>query len=241
MIAFGVAGLGLAFVLFALAASLLAPDNARWSEESVRQEFAESWDGKAPRASFALEAGAGSFSIEDTTGELVAVSTRSSIGEYRMVHHTSGDIEEVSLRLDGRRTGWRLGRHENQAEIRLNSSPAWDIRVDVGAARVEFDLAPFLVDRLRLNTGAASVNMRLGGRAKNADVTVHAGASSVTVEIPDSVGCEIRVTAPLSSKHFDDFIKVEKGLYRTDNFERASSRIVLRIEAGVSGIRVKRV
>jgi hypothetical protein len=48
------------------------------------------------------------------------------------------------------------------------------------------------------------------------------------------------VDAPLSSKGFPGFAKVKDGTYRTDNYESATRRVNVGIDAGVSSIRVAR-
>jgi hypothetical protein len=142
--------------------------------------------------------------------------------------------------MEGRRRGWHIAGFDNEAIVRLNALPSWDMDVEVGAAKVDFDLSSFNVRHLRLSCGAATVRLKIGSRAEEADLRVNAGASSIHIEIPQTAGCEIRVDAPLSSKHFDGFSKVRSGLYRTPNYESAARKIMLSVDSGVSSVRVDR-
>jgi hypothetical protein len=128
----------------------------------------------------------------------------------------------------------------NRAEIRLNETPRWDIDVDVGAAKVEADLTPFIVEKLYVDVGASSLRLKLGGRAETCEVNVDAGASSIKISVPESLGCEVRIDAPVSSKHLPGFQGGGNGVYRTDNFDSSDHKIFMRVDAGVSSIRVTR-
>ncbi len=63
------------------------------------------------------------------------------------------------------------------------------------------------------------------------DVTrfkIEAGASDIDILIPDSVGCEINSDAALSSKNYEGFNKINKDIYRTENFNTAKKENVYR-------------
>ena len=122
----------------------------------------------------------------------------------------------------------------------LNPAPLWDMRFEVGAAKVDVDASPFRVGTLRVNSGAADVRLKLGGLADDTHVAIHCGASSIKVLVPDSSGCEVKIDAPLSSKSLHGFEKRGDGWYRTENFDMAARRISINIGAGVSSIKVDR-
>jgi hypothetical protein len=204
------------------------------------QELSKPYDAAVHRASFTFRSGAGSFVIEDTTSHLFEASIHSSIGEYVCEEEKSGDMEHVTVKLEGNRHKW-WGRMNNEARIRLNPAPIWDMRFDVGASAMDIDLSPFAVERLVVSAGAASVKLTLGNKAEEARVSFKTGASSMEVRIPDSVGCEIRAKMPLSRKDFRGFTKMESGVYQTANFENASKKIYIDAQSGVSSLSVRRV
>ena len=127
----------------------------------------------------------------------------------------------------------------NQARIRLNPLPVWDMRFEVGASSMDVDLSRYAVERLVVSAGAASINLTLGDKVKEARVSLKSGVSSLRLHIPDSVGCEIRAETPLSSKDFRGFTKVHSGVYQTDNFERSAKKIYIDMHAGVSSLSVR--
>ena len=108
------------------------------------------------------------------------------------------------------------------------------------AVRQALRRSPDAVRRLNVDAGAASIEIRLGARADTCRVDVETGASSVTLLVPTSVGCEVRTEAALSSKSLKDFQKINSGLYRSPNFDDTPSRMYISVESGLSSITVKR-
>jgi hypothetical protein len=71
-------------------------------------------------------------------------------------------------------------------------------------------------------------------------VNIHAGVSSISVQVPESAGCEISSESGLSSKTFNGFVEGGDGNYRTANFDTASRKIFVYFKAGVSSLKVVR-
>ncbi len=240
----------LVLLALGLAVFVLGAFNFGWSwhphgwEANAReydQEFNQPLDTSVHRASFTFQSGAGTFVLEDTTNELLAASTHSSFGEYVLNTEKREDLERVTLQMEGNQHGWWGGRVRNNARIRLNSAPIWDMRFEVGASAINADLSPYAVERLDVSAGAADVKLTLGDKAEVARVSVKSGVSSLQVRIPESVGCEIHAETPLSHKDFRGFTKMNSGVYQTDGFENASRKIYLEVHAGVSNVSVRRV
>lgn len=204
------------------------------------EHFTEPYESGVDRASLVFEAGAGHFLIEGTTDQLIDASTITDFGKYSLERVSGMHSEQLWLRLKKARWNWNFGRSRNRADVRLNPNPTWDMKFKVGAASVDFDLSPYETEDIRLDGGAASIQLRLGERAAETKLRLKAGVSSISIEVPSSSGCEISVEAPLSSKHFSDFEKVSSGTYRTANFDTATHRIYIDVEAGISSLRVSR-
>ncbi|MBE0557816.1 MAG: hypothetical protein IH628_11340, partial [Proteobacteria bacterium] len=61
------------------------------------------------------------------------------------------------------------------------------------------------------------------------------------IEVPQDAACAISIDAPLSSKDFDGFRKVRSGRYETENFDERDGAIWIKVNAGVSKVRVRRM
>lgn len=207
---------------------------------AMDQEFTEPFAGTIRKASFSLEAAAGTFVVEDTTQQLVEASVHSSIGKYRLERSGEGEVVNVRLSREEKRVHLRSGRMKNRVEVKLNANPLWDMDFDVGAAQCDLDLTPYKTERVKIDAGAASVRLKLGTLAPDTRVDIDAGASSLKIAVPESAGCEIEVDAGLSSKSFPGFEKMKSGTYRTEDFEAAGHKIYISVDAGVSSIKVAR-
>ena len=210
------------------------------SGEGFQQKFEEPIAPNTEKATFRLRSGAGRFYIRDTTNQLVKAETEVNFGKYTLTREQSDNSAYVTLDFRGRNRGWNFGNGRNHVDVRLNSNPSWTINLEVGAASGNFDLSPFKVEELRLDAGASSMRIRLGDRSEETRVTVKTGASSTSIEVPQKVGCEVRLQTALSGKRIRGFEKISNNRYQTSNFESASKKIYIEVSAGVSQIRVDR-
>jgi hypothetical protein len=208
--------------------------------EGRTQTFTEPYDGISEKAELRFQSGAGKFTIQGTSDQLIDVSTQTTFGRYILDHeHWSGG-DRIELRFSGKSPAWFLSGMRNRAEIRLHPNPTWDLDIDIGAASLDADLTPFKIDEVTIDGGAASYKIKLGDRSDEARLHIRTGASSVDIEVPQTVGCELNIIAPLSGKTFHGFEKVGKRVYQTEGFEEATKKIYIDIEAGVSSFRVER-
>ncbi len=207
---------------------------------TISQTLIESWSDAAPYASLHFEGGAGRFTIEDTTSDYVNVEVHSSISSYTLLRERVGDTDQFRVSMGDGSIHWEGGTAKNRVSMRLNPTPIWDVRIEAGAAKLDFNLRPYRVRSLTLEAGAADIDVRLGDLCDTSDVRVETGASSVTLRIPSSTACELRTESALSSKNFEGFNKIESGLYRTSNFNDAKKRMTIRIESGLSKLTVER-
>ena len=240
LVAAAVAALVLGFVLVSL--FNMTWFDGEWNNAPITetQEMNESFDPSIKQATFTMESGAGSFSIGDTTAQLVNVKTESSFGTYRLERDQDAEGVRVSLELDGNHAAWPPGRIRNQVQVSLNPVPVWDVRLDVGATKLNCDLQAFRVNRLQVNAGAASIHLTLGDRQPETSVEIDAGASSIVLRVPASAGCEVHLDAPMSSKKLPGFTREGDGRYVTDNFESATQKVHVGVDAGVSSVNVER-
>ena len=152
-----------------------------------------------------------------------------------------GDKSTITMDMKKRHFVFSDNEHsKNKTLIKLNTSPVWDLNFEVGAAAINFDFSPYKTDKIEIKMGAASLKAKLGNKSDVTNMYVKAGVSSVDILVPESSGCEIQCKTALSSKEFDDFIKVNSNLYRTANFDSAKKKIYLDIDTGISSIHVSR-
>lgn len=202
--------------------------------------FHQEYNDSIKTASLNFNGGAGEFRLLAPTEKLVEINTVGYEGNYKLKRDDEGTRSNIYF--DMKNTKVKFGNHnyQNNVEMSLNSKPDWEINFDVGAASVDLDLTPYKVSKIDIDMGAAALMIKLGDLADITRFKIDAGASDIDILIPDSVGCEIKSDAALSSKNYEGFTKISKDLYRTANFSTSTKKIYIDIDCGVSSIDVRK-
>lgn len=209
-------------------------DTDEWND----QQLYESYDSTINNAVLDLDAVAGEFTIEETSDYLIKFDRQGNVGKYYLEADNAGSAAVLKLTMGNRTI--RKKNISNKATISLNPNPVWDMKIDAGAAKIDFDLTQFKVDRIDIDGGASSVKIRLGDKHDNTDLSIETGVSSVTIEIPESVGCEVNASSFLTSKDLEGFNKTSDGIYQTDGFTSSPKKITVKLDAAISSLVVKR-
>ena len=199
-------------------------------------------EGDLREASLNFEAGAGDFKLKGTTAMLFEANTRSSLGGYasNIRNNKLENSATVDFKMEENKVEIKDGNLRNEVSMSLNEKPIWNVDLAIGAGKANFDFSKHQVKSVKVSTGVADVDLRLGDRTETTNVTVESGVASVTIEVPESVGCEVRVDGALNIKNLDDLERVNDGLYRSPGFEQASKKIIIRYDAGMSKLKVRR-
>ncbi|NOX87215.1 MAG: hypothetical protein GXO86_14870 [Chlorobi bacterium] len=209
-------------------------------EKNVEQSFTIPLNDTLSSAYLDLDAAAGSFVIRDTTNDLLEFEKSGSWMRYNYVLKTSEDEAKISIQPESQQNIILHNKNQNRVKISLNTLPVWDVNLDVGASAVKFDLSPFKIKDLNVDAGAASFVIKFGDLYPNTYVNIDAGASSITLKIPEESGCDLKISSVLSGKTIHGFEKIERGHYRTENFEESKNKIFIVVDAAVSSYTITR-
>ena len=190
-------------------------------------------------ATLSMEAAAGAFSLSDTTTSLLYFIQNDNSFQYKYFVKKTDDRVKINIETSEGHVGFNKN-SDNKVRIKLNERPVWDIKLEVGAAAVNFDLSPFKVKKVNLESGAASLKLKLGDEYPETRVNIEAGASEIVVKIPKESGCDLEVSAVFSGKKLDGFEKLDHGHYQTSNFNTAANKVYLEINAAVSSYSIIR-
>jgi hypothetical protein len=192
------------------------------------------------RALLSCEAGASRFAVRQGGSDLVTAAAEKTDGTYLLESTPEGDTERVTYLLRPRDSGWGPWNRENRAELLLSAAPEWELDLECGASAVELDLGGLRVGHVEITAGAARIHVRLDALVPETRLEVESGVSSLTVEVPEGAGCEIRSETALARRRFEGFEKISSGLHRTENFETAENRIYIQLNMALSAVRVER-
>ncbi len=212
-----------------------------WDDETESTEVQQlkiKYDTTFQKAQLHFEANAANIVLQDSTTELFDFQSNTKNDRYEMTSKTDSQTTQISVSSKKKRKHWGVG--GEKVTFSLNTRPVWDVNFDVGAADLDFDFSPYKTSNISLNAGASSIHLKLGALVPLTKVDIEAGASSVHIEIPKASGCEIHCDHALSSKSFKDFTQSSDNVYKTPNFETASQKIIINMDAGISDIKVVR-
>src|SRR5690606_37355834 len=186
--------------------------------------------------------GAVEYRISETSTKLIDIEANSSASSFSL----SSILTDGKAILDFKQKGTEEIRRkrlktENKAFIRLNSAPIWDIKLEIGAGAADFDLKAFKIRNVDIDGGVSSIKLIMGMPAEEiSKVDFEGGVSSLDIRIPEQAGCIIYVESALSSLKFPGFVKQENGTYLSDNYVHSSKKIEIKLENGLSSIKVSR-
>lgn len=224
-------------------------DNPNWRDNEERprhhdkansQNFSEPWVEGMKQATFNFTGGAAEFMIIQSTDNLIDANTVTRFGDYSMERVSDDSSMVINLRMTDKKITWKKGDWVNKVYIRLNQAPVWNMNFELGAGSGEFDLSPYKINKLTVESGATALDIKVKDNLPKTIIDIETGASSVTVRVPKTANCLLDLDAVLSSKDVEGFIKKDDGSYQSENFSSIGNLIDIRVSAGVSEINVVR-
>ncbi len=193
-------------------------------------------------ATLNFEGGAGEFNLKGTTDKLFEAESRSTLGgfESSIRNNRNSNTASIDFKMENNQVKLKNGDIKNKVNFKLNPKAIWNIDLGLGAGKADFDLSKHQVKSLKISTGVADLELRLGDNVEETNVEIESGVASVTLEIPKAVGCEIKIDGALNIKNLKDFTKIEDGLYRTPGYSESAHKIMISYEGGLSKVKVRR-
>jgi hypothetical protein len=127
---------------------------------------------------------------------------------------------------------------------RPNPIVAEEVSIESGVSKfTATDLGNLNFHNLKFSGGVGSYKLDFNGKFRqSADVQIEVGLGSINIYTPKSIPAKLIYDDNwLSSFSLDDdFEKTRNGVYETDDFQDASTRLTIRMEAGLGSVRVHR-
>ena len=173
-----------------------------------------------------LGVGAGTFRAEGGATELVEV--RSTRNDIVARFDREGQRTRVRLRQDTNWLPWMF-RGGADWDVKLPDDIPIALNVNAGAGTLVLDLSRLRIVDGRVSIGAAQARIVVPRPTGELTLRVHAGASSVTIEVPTGVEARIRGEGGL--------LKIE-GRAETAGFAASRDRVAVTVTGGASSVRV---
>lgn len=209
------------------------------SKMAINGTFNEPYSASVKVARLNISGGGTVYNLSDTTNQLFNAVTKDSKAKYELSKSKDDSVTVLDFHMQ-KHNGFNFDSDKNEADMRLSPIPEWEINVETGATKLDFDLSKFKVRQLKLHGGAASFNVKLGQPLAMTDVDISTGVSSVDINIPQNAACSVETDSGLSDNHFEGFNKTSDNNYETPGFASAKNKIHIHISGGLSDFKVRK-
>jgi len=133
-----------------------------------------------------------------------------------------------------------VGPADGMWRFQLSQEVPVTVKVETGASQLDMDLTDVLASHIELETGASSSNVIMPTRGASF-LDLEAGAASIDISVPEGVSGRIRIKGGLTSLNVDKnrFPQVDSHLYQSSDFDTATNRAEISVEAGLGSITIK--
>jgi hypothetical protein len=154
--------------------------------------------------------------------EWAAKVNPSSDTSPKLSQDRSGDTLNVEFNAEK-----RIGNGESMLDFTLNPQIDYkNVEVNAGAFNGTMDLSQLRVSNLDINSGASQLELRFGDTGMNTQAEVNAGASKVTLVVPEQVGLKIKVSGFTNSTNFaGDGLFLQDKEWVSPNYDSAKTKI----------------
>ena len=192
--------------------------------------------------SLRLEGGAGTYTLRG--GATSLVEARSEGGEISVRTDRRPDATEVRVQPAG---GDALfNSPPGSVDVRVASDLPASVRISGGAGDFIVDLHDVQIRDARVDTGASRLELTLPRPTGDVAVIIHAGATTLTLIVPDGVEARITTTGGILSTtalnpRFGSGTAASRNAtaYETAGYTGAKDRVTVTIEAGASSITIR--
>ena len=192
------------------------------------------------KASLAIDFGAGSLVMGETTEQLVLVDASTNFGNYSFEHKVKNKEAEIELAHNSKKVTFKNGEFENDLNISLHPEVRWTLDIETGASDCVLDLSKQQVEKLNLSGGASKMDVKMGLPMGKSVVNIETGASKVVLAIPAGAVTRLITETGLTDKSIEGLTKQKDGTYLSAGFsENAANRFEITISAGMASIEVK--
>jgi len=219
----------------------LNPGLMPFSVSAKTDSVSETRDG-VESANLSLNPGVGELNVGRLDGSSAnwleaTISHPSSLTLTQDYQVTSG---VARLKLDTKGVQVFMGNAAEHWNVNLLPQTPIMLKVDAGVGGTKLDLNGLNVTQLDLNTGVGGTEVTMPSHAGTVTATVDGGVGGLTILIPQGEPARIRSSTGVGGANINParFPRVGDNLFQSADYETATDKIDLRVDAGVGGITI---
>jgi len=225
----------------AIVVMLLASGCASGVEVGKLQTESQSVElGGAESVRVEINMGAGELDVAGGADKLLEADFTYNVAELEPeVKYSGGTLIVQHPDVEGRASLWDIDDYRYEWDLSLNDDVPMDLSIDLGAGKIDLQLAGLSLTGLDINVGAAEATIDLTGDwARDLDVTVKAGVGHATLRLPRRVGVRVTVETGIGDVDAPGLSK-EGSVYTNDAYGESAVTLRIDVKAGVGKINLE--
>lgn len=135
----------------------------------------------------------------------------------------------------------KLSSGDSSLELKLTDQVDYDMEINAGAARGTLDFSQLRVEKLDMSAGASDIELRFGDTGVHTKADLSAGASKITLVVPENVGLKIHLSGIASNTNFaGDGLFLNDKEWVSPNYGRTKTTIEMDISMGAGKVDLQR-
>lgn len=169
---------------------------------------------------------------------------------YNLTTENMGNIEAKTNNQNGKSTvtisedsgNFLTGGFSNRKfNLEIAKNVPLELSVSNGASEMDFDFTETALTKLNLSTGASSGTITFGTLATRIESSIKAGASKLTLRIPEGFAVKIINSSALTTFDYGELGLTKEGnTYTSQDYETNQKKIDINISSGASSINIDR-
>lgn len=195
--------------------------------ELSEAETVVAYDSTYHKGNLNVKFAAGSFNLFSSTAHTFRINGNSYNYDFDTLNHSKA--KGIDLTISSPAGKWQKGKDSDKfyVDLAIGKGLIWDMVFNFGACVAEIDLTNISYNQLEINSGAASIDLKLGNSDVSQKVVINSGASSFNILIPSDSFCKLKSKTVLSTENLNKFIK--RGDYYILN-DKTDGASVIEIE-----------
>lgn len=191
-------------------------------------------DPAATALSVDMNVGATKITLGGTNAQAFDGRYRIGGGDVSVEPTVEETVQRLSIKQTG--SGWWFRPHDNAIAVDLNDQLPADVTIASGATDIHVDARQVKLQTLSVKTGASTVDAHFGDALDRSAATIEAGASSIHLHFPSTLGVVLHLESGLSGRTLKDFSDRGDGRWESANLEHTTKRLDVTLKIGVSSV-----
>lgn len=182
-----------------------------------------------------LDIGAANFSVDSIDDEFIRIEQD---GAFKYSFNKEGSIEKLYIT---NKNNYFENLGTRNLGVDLNKNIPWQLNMNIGAVSGNVNLKDIMVEYINVDMGAGDLEMTLGKENNFTSLDIDAGASRITINIPEDVGIKIDFEGGLNSTNLDSLglVVLDKGEFISKNYDDAITKYEMEVDMGVGSFEIK--